>query len=72
MPEKKSLLQKMFRNEVGEVSFRKTGTVGLGIGAVLVAGTFEIAAVIIAGKIITGLGAMFMALGQFEKNDRKK
>lgn len=68
---KRSLVQKLFLNEQGEVSFRKTGTIFAAIGGTLVAGPVAGAAYGSAGTILTAIGAMFIALGQFEKNDRK-
>lgn len=70
--EKKQTLQdKLFKNEKGEISLRKTGIIATAFGGFLVANplTFIPGCLIIA-KGLTAIGATFAAIGQFAKTDR--
>lgn len=72
MAEHRSVWQKLFLNEKGEISFRKTGTVLGALGGFLLCGAIPGAQIVVAGKAIAAIGAMVIALGQFEKNDRRR
>ena len=61
-------LKKAFLNEKGELSFRKAGSLIAAIGAfsLVIPGAQPISAA------LGSLGAALIAIGQFDKNDRKE
>lgn len=66
------IIQKLFLNEVGEVSLRKLGMVCATVGGYFVMGVIPGVLIVGIGKAILSLGTMFVGIGQFAKNDRKR
>jgi len=73
MPEevkKRNAFEKMFRNEIGEFAFRKVGTWMGSLAVTLIGGVIDGELALQIGKILAGISAALLIIGQVEKNDR--
>ena len=66
------MIRKLFLNENDEPSWRKIGSTIAAVGIFLAAGAIPGAQILIVGKALAALGGSIIAIGQFDKNDRKE
>lgn len=69
-PEKKTLSDKLFKNEHGEISLTKVGVIAAAVGGALAANPIAPVVAIVA-KYLIALGSMCGALGALSKKGRR-